>query len=140
MALFRRIVDGRASSIVYEMFEGESRQRLLKRLGYLNCFFPEKADAQYRLDLSVRDEHCLAHALVLLAVKEKGENWSEEKLDGLEFELPSTWIKAVPHTGILEVGCCKDTSICLALMKAPSLLVLLCFRVHPQKAEHAGCP
>ena len=38
-----------------------------------------------------------------LAVSEPGENWDGESIDGREFELPSTWIKAPPRKGLLEV-------------------------------------
>ena len=37
--------------------------------------------------------------LVVLAVKEPGENWLDETLNGKPFELPKTWLKEVPKRG-----------------------------------------
>jgi hypothetical protein len=62
----------------------------------LPCFFS-------RLDLSHEDENLITQCLVALAVSEPGENWDGETIDGREFELPSTWIKAPPRKGMLEV-------------------------------------
>ena len=45
----------------------------------------------------------MTQCLVALAVSEPGENWDGESIDGREFELPSTWIKAPPRKGLLEV-------------------------------------
>jgi len=76
---------------------------VLSRIGWLNMYNPFDADIMYRLDLSEKDQHHIAEALVDLAVTEPGENWQGESLDGREFELPSTWIKQVPVRGFLEV-------------------------------------
>jgi hypothetical protein len=56
-----------------------------------------------RLDLSREDENLVTQCLVALAVSEPGENWDGETIDGREFELPSTWIKAPPLKGLLDV-------------------------------------
>lgn len=69
---------------------------VLSRLGWLNCWNPLDADVMYRLELDNRDQNIVAQCLVDLAVKEPGENWMGEHVDGKEFELPSTWIKEVP--------------------------------------------
>ena len=76
---------------------------VLSCLGWLNCLNPLDPDIMYRINLGMRDEHTVAECLVNLAVKEPGENWVGEFFNGNVFELPSTWVKEVPHTGILEV-------------------------------------
>lgn len=76
---------------------------VLSRLGWLNCWNPLDADVMYRLELENRDQNLVAQCLVELAVKEPGENWQGEHMNGKEFELPSTWIKEVPKKGFLEV-------------------------------------
>jgi hypothetical protein len=45
----------------------------------------------------------VTQCLVALAVSEPGENWDGETMDGRGFELPSTWIKAPPRKGLLDV-------------------------------------
>ena len=76
---------------------------VLSRLGWLNCWNPLDPDIMYRINLGMRDERTVAECLVNLAVKEPGENWVGEFFNGNVFELPSTWVKEVPHKGILEV-------------------------------------
>jgi hypothetical protein len=64
---------------------------------------PLDPEIMYRLQLDNRDQNLVAQCLVELAVKETGENWMGEQFNGHEFELPSTWVKEVPHNGFLEV-------------------------------------
>jgi hypothetical protein len=56
----------------------------------------------YRFNLSVSDDRLHLQPLLELALKECGQNWRNERLNGKAFHFPEEGIWTVPDAGILE--------------------------------------
>merc|ERR1712078_920438 len=68
-------------------------------------FNPESPNGYYRLDLSKAYDRAIVGSLQRLAAADQGENWKNEKLNGVPFNFPEDDIEGweIPEKGILEV-------------------------------------
>ena len=68
-------------------------------------FNPESPNGYYRLDLSKAYDRAIVGSLQRLAAADQGENWKNEKLNGVPFNFPEDDIEEweIPEKGILEV-------------------------------------
>ena len=83
-------------------------ERLLmhQRLGILFAFDPEHPDGVWKMNLTVPEERSVAEMMVILAVKEPGENWAGESWTGAAgegWEVPASWIEEIPAEGVLTL-------------------------------------
>ncbi|RHY23150.1 hypothetical protein DYB25_011322, partial [Aphanomyces astaci] len=129
--LFARLIDVGNFCEIFDLLDREDQSELVKSLGWLNIFNPEKPDRFYELDLSVLEDYNMAKILIRLAVIEEGDNW----LDGYTYSptrdeapyphwiLPASWdaddtgkgegprrtgILRLVFTSKLEDGCIPD--------------------------------
>jgi len=80
--------------------------QLVGRLGYPAVFNPCDPDGSYSFDLSLREHVIVAHAMVVLAYEEPGENVQNERLNGqAQAQIPSSWlqINGIPEEGAWEL-------------------------------------
>ena len=82
-------------------FEKDEQQQLRHRLGHLALFNPIFPDGSYRLDLGYHEQASVAKLLLLLSVREPGENIENETFNGKECEIPKEWLVKLPSSGVL---------------------------------------
>ena len=58
---------------------------------------------RYTLDLSVREQRCVAASLVALSWKCPGRRWMDGTYNGKRFAEPALWVTRLPKDGVLEV-------------------------------------
>ncbi|ETW08298.1 hypothetical protein, variant [Aphanomyces invadans] len=69
--LFARLVDVGNFCEIFDLLDRNDQAELIKSLGWLNVFNPEKPDRFYELDLSVLEDYNMAKILIRLAVIEE---------------------------------------------------------------------
>ncbi|KAF0693865.1 Aste57867_15207 [Aphanomyces stellatus] len=79
--LFARLVDVGNFCDIFDCLARDEQLDLVKMIGWLNIFNPDKPDRFYELDLSVLEDYNMAKILIRLAVLEEGDNW----LDGYTY-------------------------------------------------------
>ena len=111
VVLWARLVDEENLNIILDAVEpdgksdgkDERRMLLFKRIGYLSLFNPLRPDGWYKLNFAVREEHLVATILIQLSAKEPGENVIDERFNDARYEVPATWLTALPVEGIWEL-------------------------------------
>jgi len=127
---YARIVDWRAIRRVLLMEFLSSEMRALEyRLGKTLLYFDEICAPVgfWELDLSNQDDRWITQELVYLASVEPGYNVIQAKLDavapagalndefyrfdGIDFQLPITWVSNVPSKGVLKLFYAREADI-----------------------------
>lgn len=105
--------------VLYEadLFSPEKLKEIRERLGHLTVFdatnccqlVQSNIGCRYSLDLSIHEDNRFMHMMVILGIKEDGENlveafWSEAAAytEGRFFMIPATWIQVIPPHGTMS--------------------------------------
>jgi Ran GTPase-activating protein (RanGAP) involved in mRNA processing and transport len=89
-----------------------------QRMGLHNLFHFSWAVRYWELDLATNVYHRYVLAvLVDLAVIEPGENMVDVRLNGLCFEVPAAWVKAIPSKGLFSVHYCRSKDVIQDIIK-----------------------
>ncbi len=108
---FSRVTDDENLHVVLADMSEAERLALNHRLGPLALFNPFEPDGLYKLDLSRLDSRTMAIILVQLATHESGRVLSQQLYNGVEFQLPMSWMSTnsggggsgMPTKGVWEV-------------------------------------
>lgn len=97
VTLFARIVDWRAYKLLSSHLSPEERDLLGHRIGRVNLWYDEVISPLgfWRLDLSKPEDNFIAQEIVHLAVLEPGANMMAPALNGVDFDVPSSWLREV---------------------------------------------
>jgi len=101
--LWPRLVDEENSNIVLQFFDPAENQKLRQRLGHLALFNPIRPDGPYKLDLADHEQASVAKLLLLLSIREPGQNILKEHYNGESFEIPKQWLTDLPTEGVLKL-------------------------------------
>jgi len=101
--LWPRLVDEENSQLMLQHFSTEENQHLRHRLGHLALFNPIAPEGKYELDLSFHEQSSVAKLLLLLSVREPGQNLENEIYDDKPITIPKEWLANLPSTGILKL-------------------------------------
>jgi Ran GTPase-activating protein (RanGAP) involved in mRNA processing and transport len=103
--------------IWFSLSQDESRM-VEQRMGLHNLFHFSWAVRFWELDLANNIYHRYVLAvLVDLAVVEPGENMVDVRLNGLCFEVPAAWVKAIPAKGLFSVHYCRSKAVIQDIVK-----------------------
>jgi hypothetical protein len=107
-----KIYDFCACGPMWFSLSPEESKLVEQRMGLHNLFHFSWAIRFWELDLAnnIYHRYVLA-ALVDLAVVEPGENMVDERLNGLCFEVPAAWVKAIPAKGLFSVHYCRSKAV-----------------------------
>ena len=103
VVFFRRVVDIERLSVVRRQLGQQMWAEVMRRVGWLNGWDQDRPAGSFELDLSHREHHCVAHALVLLCMKEPGRKWLHATYDGRPMIQPVLWNQNVPEKGVLRM-------------------------------------
>jgi hypothetical protein len=146
--LISRMLDLENVSDILIRVDEDEEAMLIHRLGWLNLFNPNSPDGNYDLDLIYPEERTIARMLVVLAIVEPGENWTDESfqwnISGEAipgWELPKTWLneEGFPDHGRLQLTYHSELEMgCAPVWNARRLLmknVLLGYRLTPNEID-----
>uniref|UniRef100_A0A7S0EFP6 EF-hand domain-containing protein n=1 Tax=Hanusia phi TaxID=3032 RepID=A0A7S0EFP6_9CRYP len=105
--LFRRVVDWLGWPAILADLRPSVVEVIRYRVGAANLFELAAAVGYYELALAVPDERWVMLQLVDASVKEPGINMVETTLNGISFDVPSSWIKDVPRDGLVTLYYCR---------------------------------
>lgn len=101
VSLFSRIVDIHNFELVMSKLSPEEAGCVVARLGWLNIFNPMKPEGSYELNLGQWEDRQVAKTLILLAVGESGDNFSNARFqwDRASEYVPG-WV--LPHLWMVD--------------------------------------
>jgi hypothetical protein len=105
-------------------------------------FSIKRPDGFWRLDFSLPEHRAIASELWEVAVKQRGENWIGETLDGLDMNISEDprypWI--IPTKGIMEVDfvSCPDPPMADDVVKGPIIQRMLALMASSSEKEKQG--
>jgi hypothetical protein len=108
----------------------------------ISNFSIKRPDGFWRLDFSLPEHRAIASELWEVAVKQRGENWIGETLDGLDMNISEDprypWI--IPTKGIMEVDfvSCPDPPMADDVVKGPIIQRMLALMASSSEKEKQG--
>jgi hypothetical protein len=116
--LMPKIYDFCACGPLWFSLSPDESKAVEQRMGLHNLFHFSWAIRYWELDLANNIYHRYVLAvLVDLAVVEPGENMIDERLNGLCFEVPAAWVKAIPAKGLFSVHYCRSKAVIQDIIK-----------------------